>query len=90
MDLDSPDWDRSPSIIEEAKDDPYITPDLKREGIKHEDVKQEDTSPTAPPISKPLASTTRLSPPPPKTPPALPHPIATSPRAMHPHNNLTT
>ena len=34
MDLDAPDWDRSP--FEEAKDDPYITPDLKQEDIKQE------------------------------------------------------
>ena len=74
MDLESPDWDRSPSLIEETRDDPYLTPAVKQEDIKLEDVKQEDPSPTALVLSTPRASTTLLPPPPPKSPPILPPP----------------
>ena len=79
MDLESPDWDRSPSLIEEVKADPYTTPmvkqeDIKLEDVKLEDVEPEDTASTALVLTTPPASTTAVSPPPPKTPPILPPP----------------
>ena len=78
MDLESPDWDRRPSLLE-AKEDPYTTPvvkqeDIKLEDVKLEDVKHEDTTSTALVLSTPPASTTPILPPPPKTPPILPPP----------------
>ena len=79
MDLESPDWDRSPSLIEEVKADPYTTPmvkqeDIKLEDVKLEDVEPEDTASTALVLTTPPASTTAVLPPPPKTPPILPPP----------------
>ena len=77
MDLESPDWDRSPSLIEEVKTDPYTAPDAKQEDIKLEEVKLEDfeheeAATTAVVLATPPASTTSTLPPPPKTPPIPP------------------
>ena len=77
MDLESPNWDRSPSLIEEVKADPYTAPavkqeDIKLEDVKLEDVEQEDAASTAVVLTTPPASTTSALPPPPKTPPILP------------------
>lgn len=83
MDLDSPDWDRSPSIIEDAQDDPYFTEEVKQEQIKDEQIKQEEPSPPESPHCKPLATNitgAHHTPPPPKAPPVL----------ITPYRNLST
>ena len=58
MELESPDWGRSPSLIEEAQTDPYTAPAVKQEvitfdDVKLEDVKHEDTATTTNPIAAP-------------------------------------
>ena len=95
-------WDRSPSLLEEAKEDPYTTPvekqeDIKLEGVKLEDVKHEDATSTALALTTPQASTTPMLPPPPKTPPILPPPYtrhnlhpATTPRDQQTRRQQTT
>ena len=77
MDLESPDWERSPSLIEEVHTDPYTAPAVKQEEIKLEDVKledveHEDTTTTLAVLPTPPASASSTLPPPPKTPPILP------------------
>ena len=77
MELESPDWERSPSLIEEVQTDPYTTPvpkqqEIQLKDVKLEDVDQEDTTTTPAVLTKPLASNSPKPPPPPKTPPVPP------------------
>ena len=78
MELESPDWERSPSLIEEAHTDPSTAPAVKQEvttlvDVKMVDVKPEDTAATSKSIlTSPLATASTTLPPPPKTPPVPP------------------
>ena len=79
IDLDSPDWDPSPSVLEELQSDPYTLPTAKSEqpdlpNVKLETVKDEPKDPDhshhlSAVIQPTTISTTLASPPPPMTPP---------------------
>ena len=79
IDLDSPDWDPSPSALEELQSDPYTLPTAKSEqpdlpNAKLETVKDEPNDPDhshhpSAVIQPTTVTTTLASPPPPKTPP---------------------
>ena len=77
IDLDSPDWDPSPSALEELQSDPYTLPTVKFEQsdlpeIKSEPVKDEpdeSTHHSSTGVQSAAVTITQASPPPPKTPP---------------------
>ena len=78
IDLDSPDWDPSPSALEELQSDPYtLLPTVKFEQpdlpeIKSESVKDEPNEPTHHSsicVQPATVTIAQASPPPPKTPP---------------------
>ena len=77
IDLDSPDWDPSPSALEELQSDPYTLPTVKFEQsdlpeIKSEPVKdepEESTHHSSIGVQSAAVTIPQASPPPPKTPP---------------------
>ena len=79
IDLDSPDWDPSPSVLEELQSDPYTLPTAKSEqpdlpAVKLETVKDEPEEQvhhhqSSADVQPATVVTTQASPPPPKTPP---------------------
>ena len=82
IDLDSPDWDPSPSALEDLQSDPYTLPTVKFEQPDLPEVKSEVKSESVTDSDEPnepthhssgvqpaTATSTQASPPPPKTPP---------------------
>ena len=95
IDLDSPDWDPSPSALEELQSDPYTVPPPKLEQpamleVKSESVKEEPKESTYhSPHIVPTTTATTLQPsssPPPKTPP---FPAPAPPTHVPPHGTRT-
>ena len=84
IDLDSPDWDPSPSVLEELQSDPYTMPvakseqpdfpDVKLETVKDEPNESDNHHHPSTAIQPTTIVTTLATPPPPKTPP-IPAPI---------------